>query len=91
MIRQHKSTTRKASSNIGCIVSLDPLDDLNIDELAEFLKWQREVSGETAEQFYAHPREHRLALFLIWCARLALNGYYIGVRILAKPMKATAT
>lgn len=83
MIRQHKYKMTKAHSNISFIASLDPLEDLNIDELAEFLLWQRPRTGLTAEQFYQQPRAFKLGTFLRWCSDIAFDGAYICVKLLS--------
>lgn len=71
------------SSNIGCIASLNPLDDLTLDELADFLKWQRPRTGLTAEQFYNQDRAFRHGTFLRWCSERAFEGATFIVRVLS--------
>ena len=41
-------------------------------------------SGLTADEFGALPRNEQLAIFLEWCAAIALEGARIGVRILCR-------
>lgn len=87
--RRHKYKGATGASNIGFTASLNPLEDLSLDELAEFLRWQRAQTGDTAEEFYRKGRRHRNAIFLRWCAALAENGAYICVKILsAHPLES---
>ena len=82
--RQHKYSRKREASNIGCILSLDPLEQLTADEFVDFFTWQRSYTGHTADEFAALPREERLCVFLEWCAELARHVAYIGVRIFSR-------
>ena len=73
------------TSHIGCIVSLNPIENLTPEERRAFYDWVYHSIGKTPEEFHRKPGKYQQGMILRWLSVLSFMGARIGFKILALP------